>query len=393
MGKTTIDVSGSTYAGEYSMKDLQATALLSPQFVERGLITVIDNLKGPLTMQNVDDTVEFIDPACDFAGQTNTVTPTERVLNPVKYEVHKEYCFESLETDWRAKGLAPGSLNDYNDPQLQDFLLSRTLEKIALANEELYINGKAGVTSATASFTAGYTGFIPAVKADGSTLKSDLTEWEVTVTNITVANPAVVTVADATNLKVGDKISFVSIGGMTEINGESATIVSISGTDLTTDKDTSSGYTAFSAGGDDAIQFINRSNVIEVLAQIARKEILPALRRDPSLKMVIPWYVGACYKEAQATNATGSGSFWVGDRELDFLGRIMEPMDVWAENTILVYKASDVYLGVDLLGDASSARITDLRQTTGDDKTRVKLSMKSDVNYRHPNEIFVMRPN
>lgn len=85
----------------------------------------------------------------------------------------------------------------------------------------------------------------------------------VNITNVTQADPAVVTVSswpadgDGTNLADGDQITIASITGMTELNGNVYTIDDASVTGLTLSLDNSAGsanidstgYTAYSTGG------------------------------------------------------------------------------------------------------------------------------------------------
>ncbi len=67
-----------------------------------------------------------------------------------------------------------------------------------------------------------------------------------TVTGITKATSAVITVNDTTGLAVGDTISLRNVTGMTEINNKKLQITALTGTTITVNLDTSgSGYTMY----------------------------------------------------------------------------------------------------------------------------------------------------
>lgn len=69
-----------------------------------------------------------------------------------------------------------------------------------------------------------------------------------TVTGITQANPAVVTVSSNTSFAAGSIIELSSVAGMTEINGITGVVASVSGAEITTDID-ASGFSAWTSGG------------------------------------------------------------------------------------------------------------------------------------------------
>lgn len=69
------------------------------------------------------------------------------------------------------------------------------------------------------------------------------------VTGITQANPAVVTISGAAAPTVGDPVYLTSIGGMTQISERMFTVTAISGSSVTLGECDSSGYSAFTSGG------------------------------------------------------------------------------------------------------------------------------------------------
>lgn len=383
MATGTPVFSPNTYAGEAQVGYL-AESLLGGDSVERGLLTVIPNVKKRKVLRGISKNTTFQDPSCAFNGSGNNLSVGERYLDPVKYEVQEEMCFEDLVTSWEADQLRAGSLNDYEPTtELSDFWVQRTMEQTKNLNDKLYWLGKGSDSSFT--FTDSYDGMLAKIEAGSDVTKLNLSDNE-TITGITQATQAVVTTT-TTNLEVGDYLTFLGVVGMTEINGLSGQIVAKTATTVTVNID-STGFTAYGSAG--TVSYVNSSNVISVLTQIY--SLIPdALRMKDDLKIYVPYHIERAYKIAQAEVANGAGSYFVGERSLDFLGHVLEPMPYWTPNAILVGRVSNLFLGVDLASDEQTIRTTDLRETTGDDLVRLKASMKSDVNFYFGAELLFNR--
>lgn len=82
-----------------------------------------------------------------------------------------------------------------------------------------------------------------------------------TITGITQANPAVVTVASTTTLTNGDQIIITGVSGMTQVNFTGTNIYTVAGKTPTTFQLSginSSGYGAYTSGGTvDASEYLN----------------------------------------------------------------------------------------------------------------------------------------
>ena len=79
-------------------------------------------------------------------------------------------------------------------------------------------------------------------------------ETDLTITNITQANPGVVTVASLGNLTNGDKIIIQNVAGMTEVNFDGTNIYTVANINIGASTFELSGintsaYTAYSSGG------------------------------------------------------------------------------------------------------------------------------------------------
>ena len=390
--------SPNTYAGEaYAEKVFPA--LLRPKgLLDRGLITARPGIKKRQVLRTIDDSIEFQDPSCSFTAQSGDIDNGEKYLDPVKYEVMKEICFEDLRTSWDAMKLKAGSLNDYVPPADEESALIEYWNlKIGIMNEELYIKGKDGVSTGTISFSADYPGLINRLKADSTVLKfatGDVGVADPTVmslTGITSAAPGVVTVASTGDLRTGDKVTLVNTDGNQQVGG-----VSIEEMDFTI---TVLSFTTFSLGvtvtgsipatsGD--VVFVNETNVLE-FTTFVYNNIPEAVRTYMDLKILAPLHITRALRIAggKAVNTmNGNFLFKINDQET----LEIEGMPYWPANTVAVYAASNVFLGFDAESDEVELRIIDLSKTIGDKKYRYFNSMKTDVNHLYGNEILLIAP-
>lgn len=389
MATETFTFSPNTFAGELA-KGYMALALVEADSVKRGLLTVIPNIKKRKILRGVDDSVEFQEPSCAFVGQSGSITLDETYLDPVKYEVMKEYCWADLISTWESEQMTAGSLHDCHQPvELATFLRNYMLKKVAKANEELYWLGKSKVTSATISFSSAYAGLLPKMISNGSTFKVAGNNGQLAITGIT--NAGVVTVASTATLNNGDKVTLINTDGNQQyagasISGQTFTISVINATTYSLGVALTGGAAATTGWS----RFINRNNVTAVLASIY--SLIPeALREDPDLRWYVPTHVRDAYKLSQVTGTNVAGAF-LGDRTLDFLGNILEPIKSFSPNTIVIAKKTNLFLGVDLLSDENEINEVDLRKTTGDKKVRWNMVMKSDVNAKYFSEILMYTP-
>lgn len=393
LAETTFVFTPNTYAGE-QLAGYQSTALLSPKLVEAGLITVIPNVKKRKLLRSIDDDFEFQTPSAVFTASTTTVTVPEKYLDPVAYEVHKQYNYSTLVTSWEAQQLKPGEMQDYDGTvELSDFMVGRAVQKLAIQNEQLYLLGKG--SNSLFTFSSSYTGLLPKLLADSAVAKLNPgTNTTFAASDISKAAAAVVTVASTTNLEVGDYVTVLGVAGTGNmaalLNGNSYLITAIlSSTTLSIGVDTSA-VTGTPTFGSAKLICINRFNVVSVFSTIYQT-IPDALRMMPDLKIYIPMHVERAYKMSQAAGTNVVGAF-VGDKVLDFLGNTLTPMPYWKPNVILIARVSNLFLAVDLIGDNSYIQTVDMRQTTLDQVVRMKAGMKSDVNYMFPQEIEMWRP-
>ena len=395
--------SNNTYAGE-ALAGFMASTLLEADSVKRGLLTVIDNVKARKIILDVDDSVVLQNPSGTFSDQGTTALQTESYLDPVVFEFMKQEQYDNLKNSWETSGIKPGSFNDYSAPvDLAEFMIQRYLAKIKIANERLYWLGKGNVKECT--FSAAFTGLLPSIAASAGAYKVSLASTAalsgtLTVTSISAAglvtlsatqtvlqNGDVVTISNVTGSIVDNKYGAIA-GQSYVINNVTSTtfVLAMNYNDIATEF-VPAAFTNTSTGA--TISFINASNVISVL-QSVYSQIGYAVRTQDDFKILIPLHVANAYKQAQANKALNVLGAFTQDKELEYLGQILEPMNYWLGNTILAGRTSNLFLGVDLLGDTSELTTVYLKPYTGDDVVRMKARMKAAVCFKFANELFYL---
>jgi hypothetical protein len=386
--------SPNTYAGEL-YGPIIFPALVPPLgLVDKGLVTPMPGIKKRTIIRVGDVDVEFQDPSCDFNAQAGDFEIGERYIDPVKYEVMIEMCYEDIRTGWDAMKLKKGSLNDYVPPaDMESAFIEMVQKKIAIMNEQMYINGKDGVTAGSVTFTADYPGLLERLRADSAVNKalvSGIGGMSFALTGVTSANPGVVTVASTANLKTGDRVTLTGldgnqqVGGVT-INGQTFTITVLNATTFSLGKAVT-GVTAATTG---TVNYVNQSNVVNLLTYIYGN-IPEQVIDNPDLKIWIPRHMLQGYSLTQAINAFGGGNNYIGKKEMDFLGNALTMVPYLPANTVVVAPSTHIKLGFDDSGDETKIRVTDMANTTGDDKYRYKASMKTDINHVQGQDILLI---
>ena len=133
-----------TYAGEFSGKYI-AAALLSADTLDKGLITIMPNVKFKSVLQkaSTDDIVK--DASCDFQTGQGTLTLTEKVLQPEEFQVNLDLCKKDLHSSWQAAEMGFG-LNDNLPASFSDFVLAHVAAKVADRTEKNIWSGDTGTS-------------------------------------------------------------------------------------------------------------------------------------------------------------------------------------------------------------------------------------------------------
>jgi hypothetical protein len=391
-----------TYAGE-ALAGFMASTLLEADSVKRGLLTVINDVKARKVILDVDDDVVLQDPSGLFTDQGTTATQHESYLDPVVYEFMKQEQWDKLVQSWETQQLKPGAFQDYEGVvDLSDFMVQRYLTKIQIANERLYWLGKSATKEA--AFTASFNGLLPTIAAASGVYKIGLGKPATSMAASAISSLGVATVTDTTTLKDGDVVTITAVtGAITDttnggagvaIQGQSYFIQVQSSTtfklvrnynEVNTRKPATFSGTATAA----TVSYINASNVLGVLTGVYA-QLDPADRSQEDFNLQIPLHVGYAYAQAQADKAVNVLNAFTDPKKMDYLGVPLQLMNHWQANTILGARASNLFLGVDLLGDASELSTVYMKPYTNDNVVRMKARMKAAVNFKFANELFYL---
>ncbi len=165
-----------TYAGEFSGKYI-AAALLSADTLDKGLITVMPNVKFKSVIQkaSTDDIVK--DATCDFQTDAGTLTLTEAILQPEEFQVNLDICKKTLHSSWEAEQMGYSAFDNLA-PNFADFVLAHVAAKVADRTEK---NIWSGSTATSGQFD----GFGTLLDADGNLpAGQDLTGAAITSANV-----------------------------------------------------------------------------------------------------------------------------------------------------------------------------------------------------------------
>ncbi|WP_374951129.1 hypothetical protein [Mucilaginibacter sp.] len=391
-----------TYAGE-ALAGFMASTLLEADSVKRGLLTVINDVKSRKVILDVDDDVVLQDPSGMFTDQGTTAAQHESYLDPVVYEFMKQEQWDKLVQSWETQQLKPGAFQDYEGVvDLSDFMVQRYLTKIQIANERLYWLGK-GATK-EAAFTAPFTGLLPTISAASGVYKVGLGKSNTSMAASAISGLGVVTVGSTTTLKDGDVVTITNVTGTSkdttnggtgiDVQGQSYFIQIVSATTFKLVRNYNEVNTrkpaTFSGSSTAAtVSYINSSNVLDVLTGIYA-QLDPADRSQEDFNLQIPLHVGYAYAQAQADKAVNVLNAFTDPKKMDYLGVPLQLMNHWQANTILGARSSNLFLGVDLLGDASELSTVYMKPYTNDNVVRMKARMKAAINYKFANELFYL---
>ena len=165
-----------TYAGEFSGKYI-AAALLSADTLDKGLITVMPNVKYKSVIQKAatDDIVK--DAECNFQTDAGTLTLTEAILEPKEFQVNLDICKKTLHDSWEAEQMGFSAF-DSLAPNFADFVLAHVASKVADRTEK-------NIWSGTTATSGQFDGFETLLAADANLpALQELTGAAVTADNV-----------------------------------------------------------------------------------------------------------------------------------------------------------------------------------------------------------------
>lgn len=158
---TTLTVS-SNYAGEVAGEIIGA-AFKEADTIQKGLITVLPNIKFKISLRKIEYANGRTDYACGWAPQ-GTVTLSEKTLEPKKIMNNLELCKEDFLQVWSAIQMGFSAHNDNIPNDIDQALIAEILADTAEATETQIWQG---VTATDGQFG----GYIPLFDADSDIIK------------------------------------------------------------------------------------------------------------------------------------------------------------------------------------------------------------------------------
>ena len=400
----SVAFTGNDYTME-AILDMMSISVLGGDTVQKGMWRVMDGIKKGVKVTVSEESVSFQNPSSTFTPDSSDSSITYAPeWNPVVIEIHKAREWDDLRESYHTEWVDRGSNNDYNAPaQIAQWWVSRILEKVAIGNDALFWGGKTntpaepGTTDITYSFSANYLGIIGKVldpTLGALTKRTAQSSGQLSVSAITQANPAVITVTSTANLYVGDyvTISGVDAGTMgTLLNGKDWEIQEIlTATTFSIKADTSSVSAFADAGGNCVVRFINRTNIIENLS-VMYNMMDAETRESEDFFLAIPPHLRPAYEIAVSTVATGAGTYFKDKKDLVFLGNKMQIANYMPKNSIFSNKAQNNVIGTDLLVDSSTIRmIANEAIYTQNERATARMRFAHDVNWIFPQKVSLI---
>lgn len=390
----TPTISTNTYAGK-DLEGVIAQSVLRGKTLEQGLVTVHSDIDSRAVVKTFDKAINVQDSVAAFSS-AGSMTLDEKYLDPKKFMINEEYDYSSLNATWYASQQPRGRGGDFVPPATiedafieQMALLNGKFIDASIWNGSVYANSLSKITvSASANVV---TGLIPALEAGSDTNK--LESPKVAMSAFTKASPAVITVASTANLATGDVVTFSSVVGSSGTDwsgliGTSYAITVLSGgTTFSIALDTSAFTGTFTSGN---INYINSSNALSVLTQVYNG-LSQSVEDDPDFFIFGNKVLGRAYTLAQAVAANGAGSYYIGQKELDFLGKKMAILPYIKANTIVAANVSNLHFGTALDAEWNNLSILPQFEVTGDRTVRYRLDYAFDVNYTNGSDIVLYR--
>jgi len=162
-----------TYAGEFAGKYISA-ALLSGKTLAEGNITTVPNVKYKQVMKKAVSGDLVKDATCDFSGEADVLTLSERILQPEEFQVNLELCKKDFRSDWEAAQMGFSAFDNL-PPSFSDFLIAHVADKVA---QRIETNIWTGTNATSGQFD----GFVTTLTADDDV--NDVTGTASTAANI-----------------------------------------------------------------------------------------------------------------------------------------------------------------------------------------------------------------
>jgi len=389
----TPTISTNTYAGK-DLEGIIAQSVLRGKTIENGLISVHTDIDSRAVVKTMANSLSVQDSVAAFSS-AGSLTLDEKYLDPKKFMDAVEYDYSSLNATWYASQQPRGRAGDFVPPATLEEAMIEQMAGIRSKFIDASIwrgsvaAGDLSKITVSAS-TNVVSGLIPLMEAGSDVNKLD--SDKLALVDFSAAAVAVIEVADTSDLQTGDVVTFSSLVGytgteLTDLNGKSFAITILSGTTFSIPFN-SSGFTSTFTSGN--MSFINSSNALSVLTSVYNG-LSESVEDDPDFYIFGNKGLGKAYSLAQASAANGAGSYYIGAKELDFLGQRLAILPFVNPNTIVAANVSNLHFGTALDAEWNNVAILPQFEATGDRTVRYRCDYAFDVNYTNGEDIVLYR--
>ena len=389
----TPTITTNTYAGK-DLEGVIAQSVLRGKTIENGLVTVHTDIDSRAVVKTMANTINVQDSVAAF-NSAGAFTLDEKYLDPKKFMEAVEYDYSTLNATWYASQQPRGRAGDFVPPSsIEDAIIEQQAGIRSKFIDASIWRGSvaAGLLSKiTVSASSNIvSGLIPLMEAGSDVNKLDSTK--VAMVDFTPAAASVIEVASTSNLQTGDVVTLSSCLGFngtefSALNGTSYPITVLSSTTFSIPFNSSAFTSTFTSGN---IAYINSSNALSVLTSVYNG-LSESVEDDADFFIYGNKGLGKAYSLAQASAANGAGSYYIGAKELDFLGQRMAILPFLPANTIVAANVSNLHFGTALDAEWNNVAILPQYEATGDRTVRYRCDYAFDVNYTNGSDIVLYR--
>ena len=389
----TPTITTNTYAGK-DLEGVIAQSVLRGKTIENGLVTVHTDIDSRAVVKTMANTINVQDSVAAFTS-AGAFTLDEKYLDPKKFMEAVEYDYSTLNATWYASQQPRGRAGDFVPPaSLEEAIIEQQAGIRSKFIDASIWRGSvaAGLLSKiTVSASSNIvSGLIPLMEAGSDVNKLDSTKEA--MVDFTPAAASVIEVANTDNLQTGDVVTLSSCLGFTgtefsALNGTSYSITVLNATTFSIPFDSSAFTSTFTSGN---IAYVNSSNALSVLTSVYNG-LSESVEDDADFYIYGNKGLGKAYSLAQASAANGAGSYYIGAKELDFLGQRMAILPFLPANTIVAANVSNLHFGTALDAEWNNVAILPQYEATGDRTVRYRCDYAFDVNYTNGSDIVLYR--
>ena len=387
----------STYAGK-DLEGVIAQSVLRGKTIENGLISVHTDIDSRAVVKTMANTLTVQDSVAAF-NDAGSLSLDEKYLDPKKFMDAVEYDYSNLNATWYASQQPRGRAGDFVPPATLEEAMIEQMAGIRSKFIDASIwrgsvaAGDLSKITVSAS-TNVVSGLIPLMEAGADVNKVDSAKIV-----LGALVPGVTTTIQGdgnTQIAVGDVLTFSSVVGTdpiwgTTLNGKSYAVTAVDDAAFPptfTIAVDSSGFAGTFTSGNAAT--INAFNALSVLTRVYNG-LSQSVEDDPDFYIYGNKALGKAYSIAQAAAANGAGSYFIGAKELDFLGQKMAILPFLPTNTIVAANVSNLHFGTALDAEWNNLAILPQFEATGDRTVRYRCDYAFDVNYTNGEDIVLYR--